>query len=289
MTDYKSEDLVQMIRNKYSSGSSMGNSYVVLEQVPDGTGMFQSRWIDVAVFGLWPSKDLDRAAFEVKVSRSDFIRELQIREKHRWVRESFHEFWFVAPKDVIQIEELPTGVGFMCPRGEKLIIKRHCVRNDKPKLDDALLAGFMRAAEKGINKANKRSEEEILAGSVTHQRLKMYQQAVEAYLERRKVHKLIYQEEDVSLALEQASANKQVEDDLAQLQHIADSFQREIASLFSLFALLANKSILASDKMGRHIISAYSNNPQALEMFTGKGKLEDPKTEMLEIIRKLGG
>ena len=39
----------------------------------------QSRWIDVAVFQMWKTKGLTRSAFEIKVSRSDFISEMRRR------------------------------------------------------------------------------------------------------------------------------------------------------------------------------------------------------------------
>jgi hypothetical protein len=107
----KASDLVNLIRAKYETNSRGFNPYVILEQVPDGTGGYQNRWIDVAVFQMWPSKGLSRSAFEVKIDRADFIHELSHPEKHQWCKDCFHQFWIVAPKDIVQIEELPIGVG----------------------------------------------------------------------------------------------------------------------------------------------------------------------------------
>jgi len=78
----KAEELVALIRKKYKTDTNGYNPCVVLEQVPDGTGMYQSRWIDVAVFQMWTSKGLTRTAFEIKVSRSDFLSEIQNPQKH---------------------------------------------------------------------------------------------------------------------------------------------------------------------------------------------------------------
>lgn len=83
----EAKELVDLIRKRYHTAKDGFNPAVVLEQVPDGTGMFQGRWIDVAVFQMWASKGLTRAAFEVKVSRSDFLSELQNPEKHQWCKE----------------------------------------------------------------------------------------------------------------------------------------------------------------------------------------------------------
>ncbi|MCJ7576485.1 MAG: hypothetical protein MUO80_07445, partial [Dehalococcoidia bacterium] len=131
------EDLVKLIRQRYPLNRADGyQKYVVMEQVPDGTGSYQGRWVDAVVFDLWPSKGLLRSAFEIKVSRSDFLRELANPVKYKWAVESFHEFWYVAPQDVIKSEELPANVGWLCPRAGKLAIKRRAVQNPNPKLDD---------------------------------------------------------------------------------------------------------------------------------------------------------
>lgn len=177
------EDLVKMIRQRYPLDRPDGyQKYVVLEQVPDGTGINHAHWIDVAVFDLWPSKGLLRSAFEIKVSRSDFIRELQNPNKHKWVLESFHEFWFVAPQDVIQVEELPLRAGWMCPRGNKLVVKRHAVKNDNPKLDSTLLAAFMRAAAKEISRIQLTVAKDILDNSEEYHLAKLFQEAVRNFL-----------------------------------------------------------------------------------------------------------
>ena len=138
-TDIKAEDLVKALRKRFE-----GPGYMVLEQVANSTGSsLNHRWIDAAVFSLWPSKNLTRAAFEIKVSRSDFIHELRNPQKHEWVMKYFHEFWFIAPKGVISIDELPGGAGLMQPRGDSLVIKKHCSRNYSPDLDPKILAAFM--------------------------------------------------------------------------------------------------------------------------------------------------
>ena len=80
---YTAEQLVSLVRERFELKNGVFNQCVVLEQVPDGTGAIQHRWIDVAVFQIWESKGLTRSAFEVKVSRSDFLHELQHSEKHQ--------------------------------------------------------------------------------------------------------------------------------------------------------------------------------------------------------------
>ena len=261
----KAEDLVKLIRQKYSLNRPNGfQTRVVLEQVPDGTGMHLGHWIDVAVFDLWPSKGLLRSAFEIKVSRSDFIRELQNPLKHKWALECFHEFWFVAPKDVIQIDELPPSIGWMCPRGNKLTIKRHAVQNPNPKLDDVLLAAFMRAAAKEIDKVSRVTAKDILEGSDEYRIANIYKNAVTTFITQRGVIK--YQDpstaEELLEWLNDATMDKQLRQDREHLLDITTRFQREIVCLLNLFLILANKSLLARDKLGKYIVNGFGGDDQ---------------------------
>lgn len=255
------EDLVKLIRQRYPLNRPNGlyQTHVVLEQVPDGTGMHQGHWIDVAVFDLWPSEGLLRSAFEIKVSRSDFIRELQHPNKYKWVLECFHKFWFVAPKDVIQLEELPVNAGWMCPRGNKLVVKRHAVQNPNPKLDDVLLAAFMRAAAKEIARVNSTTVKDILEKSTEHQLAKLYQEAVTMFTNQRGLRK--YEQpkspEEIVGWLSDATMDKQLKEDREHLLDIAGRFQREIVSLLNVFLIIANKGLFARDQLGKYIVSAY--------------------------------
>lgn len=259
----KADELVTLIRKRYPVNRPNGyQSHVVLEQVPDGTGMYQGHWIDVVVFSLWPHKGLTRSAFEIKVSRSDFFHELQNPMKHKWALESFHEFWFVAPQDVIQISELPFNTGWMCPRGSKLVIKRHATRNQTPKLDDVLLAGFMRAASKEIDRVNRITSKEVLEGSKEYKRAKIFEDAVVSFISQRGGSKYMEPEcyEDVIRWLDDATMDKQLLQDREHLLTAANRFQRDIVGLLSLFLTLANKSLLARDALGGYIVSSFGGD-----------------------------
>lgn len=259
----KAEDLVKLIRKRYE-----GNAYVVLEQVPSATGSYQTRWIDVAVFSLWPSKGLTRSAFEIKVARSDFIHELQNAQKHKWAKDSFHEFWFVAPKDIIQIGELPEGVGLMQPRGDNLIIKKYCSRNDNPTLDDRLLAAFMRAAHKEIVAAANRDKQELLQSDIGHNKALAFQKAVETFLKSRGVTNYFLEPtvEIIEASLEEATLDKGLRQERDHLLSKLGEFQRDMTQLFSIFAVIANRSLLKRNELGEFLVGKYGgHDDEALE------------------------
>lgn len=253
----KAEDLVKLIRKRYE-----GNAYVVLEQVPNATGAYQTRWIDIAVFGLWPSKELTRSAFEIKVARSDFIHELQNAQKHKWVKDCFHEFWFVAPKDTIQVGELPADVGLMQPRGNKLVIKKHCRRNDNPTLDDHLLAAFMRAADKEILAIANRDKQQLLQSDEGYNTALSFQKAVETFLESRGIKKYFIEPtvEIIKNSLEEATLDKGMQQEREHLLNKLGEFQRNMASLFSIFAIIANRSLIERNKLGEFIIGTFGGH-----------------------------
>jgi len=257
----KAEDLIKMIRNRYPVKMEEGfHRYVVLEQVANATGMYHDHWIDAAVFDMWPSKGLMRSAFEIKVSRSDFLRELQQPNKYKWVLESFHYFYYVAPQDVIKREELPANAGWLCPRANKLTIRKAAVQNEKPKLDDHLLAAFMRAAAKEIFRIQRTVAKDILDNSDEYHLAKLFQEAVRSFLKTRgdlRFTDRATSVDEVTKWLEEATMDKQLKQDRDHLLEVAGRFQREIISLLNIFLVVAKKSLFARDELGKYIVGSY--------------------------------
>jgi len=288
----KAEELVALIRKKYKTDTNGYNPCVVLEQVPDGTGMYQSRWIDVAVFQMWTSKGLTRTAFEIKVSRADFLSEIQNPQKHAWCRESFHYFFFVAPKGIVQVEELPDGVGWLYPRGSQLCTGRQARINDNPKLDDHILSGFLRAAHKEIENSKKVNLEEILTTSEAYKKASSYMEATSKFLKSRgKPYMAPDSTEDIVKALEEATIDKQLKQDRDRLINLTGRFQSEIAGLMSLFLIIANKSLLARNELGDYLVSEYGARDEysliALQQRAKDRKANDYDnryTELVELI-----
>lgn len=291
--NYTAEDLVSLIRKHYATSDGTYNRHVILEKVPDGTGIFQSRWIDAAVFEMFPSKGLTRFAFEIKVSRSDFLQELSHPEKHLWCKQCFHEFWFIAPKDVIQLEELPPDVGWMYPTAKGLARARHAVRNPNPKLDDTLLAAFMRAAGKAIENAYQTNEDKVLKNNNQYRQAKEYESAVITFLESRgdKYFVGATTKQELLERLEKATMDKQLQQDKDQLLEVTGRFQREILDLLGLFLVVANKSLLARDELGKYVVSAYGGQDDAnldtLQSYINNAKAYDSQKRYAQLVKLL--
>lgn len=267
----EAKELVELLRQRYtSSPTGWAPSYAVLEQVPDGTGANQGRWIDIAVFSLWPSKGLTRSAFEIKVSTSDFRRELQNPMKYEWARKAFHEFWYLAPSGVIDVDELPKGVGLMVTRGKGLAIKKHCKRNESPVLDDALLAGFMRASTQEIEKRKRIGRKEVLDASPEYQRARLYEDAVNAFCLSRHEYtpydeRYEITQETIAERLTRATMDEELKKDLRHIDSVLGDFESKIVYLFSMFGFLANASITAKNEVGENIVRTYGNFAEDLQ------------------------
>lgn len=80
-----------------------------------GTGFRQdsAQTIDAFAVGLWPSKGSGSYAYEIKVSRSDFLRELKQPLKRRLALRFSNMFWFVTPEGLVKLEEVPIECGLL--------------------------------------------------------------------------------------------------------------------------------------------------------------------------------
>lgn len=80
-------------------------------EVADATGARHQRWADAVAMNLYPSRGLEVHGFEIKASRSDWLRELKNPEKSAPVQRYCDRWWIVAPAGVIAEGELPPTWG----------------------------------------------------------------------------------------------------------------------------------------------------------------------------------
>jgi len=69
--------------------------------------------IDAVAVGLW-LQNYKILAFEIKVERSDFLRDVEVfSKKHKYALEISHEFYYVCPWNLIDRSEIPEIAGLM--------------------------------------------------------------------------------------------------------------------------------------------------------------------------------
>ena len=287
---FKAKELIQLLKSKYP----YGNGYVVLEQVPSGTGAYARSWIDAMVFSLWPSQGLIRSAYEVKVDRGDFLAELQNPIKNQWARDCCHEFWFLAPDGVIKEEELREGDGWIKPRGTGLSIVRHAAKKEDPVLDDVHLAAFMRAAFK----QSKQWEDEALERSHDFRTAKAFQEGCERFLKERNATCYLSSADAVYKNCTEATLDEQMKVERQHILEGLDRFQNQLAELFEIFVVLAHISLLQRNEAGEFVTQCWGGvDKNSLEgikqqiksgsssIYTTKGRKQ--KVRALESIHEL--
>lgn len=140
--------IMDLIRGKHS-----GQAWATLPQVPDGTGGHKSRTADALAMSLWPSQGLHLHGFEIKVIRSDWLREIQDPSKADTFASRCDYWWIVAPEGVVQLAEMPGSWGLMQPtrNGQGLTVKKGAERRASPEgIDRPFLAAIFRALHRDL-------------------------------------------------------------------------------------------------------------------------------------------
>ena len=93
---------------------SNGGQWIYLPELRTGTGFGRSneQSIDAYAICCWGS-DVTRVAYEIKTSRSDFLREIKSPRKRAQALRFATEFYFAVPKGLVKVEEVPPDCGLI--------------------------------------------------------------------------------------------------------------------------------------------------------------------------------
>lgn len=114
-----SQEIKSLLKKRYEDK----RQWIFFEECPVGTGWKGSNYIDFYVLAAWPSANNKRIAFEIKVSRQDFLNEIKNPVKRRPALFFSNEFYFIVPKGLIDIKELPIECGLMEVENGKITTK----------------------------------------------------------------------------------------------------------------------------------------------------------------------
>ena len=92
-----------------------GDAWAFFRELRLGTGFARGseQRLDAFAIALWPSKQWASYAYELKTSRSDFLRELKKPLKRRLALRYSNMFWFVTPSGLTKPEEIPIEAGLV--------------------------------------------------------------------------------------------------------------------------------------------------------------------------------
>ena len=274
---WTAEELVKRVRAKYE-----GPACAVFEQVASGTGVYANSWIDVVGIDLWPSRGFTRRAFEVKVARSDFIKEIENPNKNGWCLDFFHEFWYVAPEGVIVgVNELPENTGWLCPRGGGLTIKRAASRREEPDLDESFFAALCRASQNENSRMEREFREDLVRNDPEIRSALVCMEGCEKFLREHEIRFRDLSDKDKVVAtLREATVDKKARADRKQFDCVLEEFELRIEQLLVVFCEVAHLGILETDTAGRFLSNMWDRDKT--EVFVKSREARRMKKESVE-------
>lgn len=134
-------DVRRLLRGRHDP-----QAWAYFEEVPNGTGSNKTRSADAIAMSLWPSRGLELHGYEIKSSRSDWVRELKEPAKAEAFYGWCHYWWLVVSDDTIVKEgELPSTWGLLSVKNGKMRVVKDAPLNEHLKpLNYSILAGILR-------------------------------------------------------------------------------------------------------------------------------------------------
>ena|SRR5690625_1570879 len=108
--------------------------------------------LDAYAINLFRSNNYERIAYEIKVSRSDFLSEINNPDKRRQALEFSNKFYFVTPKGLLTKDEIPKECGLIEVYEEKdRLTSRIKVSAPFRETDPPPMEFFLSIARRGSN------------------------------------------------------------------------------------------------------------------------------------------
>lgn len=130
-------DVMGGINIRYQVGQ-----YVVIPEAPSAN--VSGRSCDAIAIGVWASTGNPIIGHEIKVSRSDWLHELDQPEKSEAFLPYCHQWYIAAPKGIVKLEELRAEWGLMELVNGKMKIRRQATKTTPKPLPNNMLASWMR-------------------------------------------------------------------------------------------------------------------------------------------------
>jgi hypothetical protein len=149
-TELTANGVLERLRN----GPFQEPAHCFLYEVNNATGGRGGRqFADALVVSLWPSRGIWFAGIEVKVSRSDWTREVRAPEKSLEIQ-SFCDYWWVAaPVGVVPLAEVPPTWGLLEIDGKKVLRTKEAPKLDAKQPTKDFVASLFRNEAEGMRRA----------------------------------------------------------------------------------------------------------------------------------------
>ena len=153
-------DVIDALERRYSATAGNGRRYATAYGVRSHAGFDARRTADFVAMDLWPSGGLRLHGHEVKVSRSDWLRELKDPSKAAEFIPYMNCWWLVvSDKRFVRPGELPDDWGLLAMRGADLVVVKPAPRRDAKPMPPSRLAALLRAVAQTAEYRGRRNRE----------------------------------------------------------------------------------------------------------------------------------
>lgn len=133
--------IIELLRHRHPPGE-----WAIFTELSEGTGARAGGRIDFYAMHLWPSKRYLKIAYEIKVSRGDFMRELDNPRKRAKAEAYADECYFVAPAKLLGPDEMPEKWGLIEADHGGLKVKKRASQKEVTALPLEFVAALARRA-----------------------------------------------------------------------------------------------------------------------------------------------
>ena len=151
-------DMLDALHDRFGFVSHNGGfpkrRFVCADHVRATSGFFDrgdphARTLDFVAVDTWASGKLARHGAEVKVTRSDWLREMKDPAKSAPFLSWLTHFWLAVPDaSIVREGELPEGWGLLALRGQNLIAKVTAPRREAAPIPPQTVASLLTAVSK---------------------------------------------------------------------------------------------------------------------------------------------
>ena len=134
----QTRQLVELLRIRHPAPE-----WATFTEMAIATGYAPSR-IDFYAMNVWRSKKFLKIAYEIKVSRADFARELKDRSKRRPAELLANECYFVTPAGLVKPDEVPEGWGLVAQTKGGLRKTKHAKYREADVTSELFVASLAR-------------------------------------------------------------------------------------------------------------------------------------------------
>ncbi|MFZ6655910.1 hypothetical protein [Undibacterium sp. TJN19] len=135
----------QMLHKRYTAPE-----WALMEEVAPATGG-GTRYADAVAINLWNSRGHAIHGFEIKVSRSDWLRELKQPEKAEDIYRFCDYWWILAPKGIVKDGELPPSWGLLELRDTGIVQVVKAPKLEPKQVTREFFASLIRRAHEQID------------------------------------------------------------------------------------------------------------------------------------------